>query len=463
MYKTRHKRPKEFDFDLIVLGTGAGGAAAHVAANAGKRVAVVEAGVIGGECPNFGCVPTKALLHSAEMYTAAQSGRQFGVRTTGVTFQYPAVKAWKDLAVERTGTIDGLHMYRHEGIKLIKGHGHFLNPWVISVNGHRFAAKKFLVATGTTSIIPPIPGLKETGFMTYRDAIDLVKLPKSIFVLGGGAIGCEFAHLFSSFGVKVHIADIAPRLVGAEDPEVGELIGALFDMRGIDVHTGVKVLDISKHGSMKKIFFEKDGVTHQVSVEEILVSSGKVPNTDMGLDNAGVVFDKFGVKVNAYMETNVKHIYAAGDVVGPYRFTHTATYQSRVAGHNMFHTKHKKAAHYRAVPRCLYTEPEVGCVGVTEKQLKDKNISYQVSAVPITVIGRANTSNVDAGFVKVIAAHDGTILGASIVSPRAGEMIHELTLAVNYRMKARQIAETIHAFPTWSEAVRIACQRLKSE
>jgi mercuric reductase len=462
MYKPLHKRPLHFDFDLLVIGTGSGGGvAAHIAARAGKKVAVVEGGKLGGECPNYGCVPTKALLQAAENYQIVKTNR-FGIKARDVAVDYKAVKAWKDAVVRETGTEEGEAYFNQEGIKVIRGHGHFLDPWTVSVNGLRFRAKQFLIATGTRPVMPPVSGLNEAGFMTYREAIDVTQLPKSLFIIGGGAIGCEFAHLFHTFGVQVHIADLSPRLIGQEDPEVGELLGALYERRGIKVHTGVYIHRVELEDGQKVVSYEKDGQIHQVSVEQIMVASGMAPNTDMGLENAGVAYDKSGIKVNQFMETTNKHIYAAGDIVGPYRFTHTAGYQSRIAVHNMYHREKKARAQYHAVPRCVFVDPEIACVGLTEAQLKAKNYPYQVAGVPITNIRRSDTTGVSDGFVKILASKSGVLLGASIASPRAGEMVHELTLAVQHRMTARQVAETIHAFPTWSEAVRLACQKIKS-
>jgi mercuric reductase len=458
-----HKRPTYFDYDLIVVGTGAGGGvAAHMAAKAGKKVAVIESEAVGGECPNFGCVPTKALLQAAEAYETARNGKQFGIKTASVGYDYPAIKAWKNLAVKHTGTAEGKQIYKREKIKLITGKAHFLNPWTISIGQQRYSARKFLVATGTRQVVPPIPGLAATGFMTYRQAIELTRPPKSLFVIGGGAIGCEFTQLFRTFGTQVHIADLAPRLIGLEDTEVGELLGAVFESRGISVYTGVQITKIAKKGAQKVVYFQKNSQTHQVIVDEILLSTGKAPNTDLGLENAGVAYTRGGISVNNYMQTTAKHIYAAGDVAGPYHFTHTASYQSRIAAHNMFHTKRKFSARYNAVPRCVFVEPEIACVGSTEQQLRDAGVKYQTAAVPISVIGRSNTSNYDTGFVKVIADKHGVLLCASIVSPRAGEMIHELALAIHKGLRARDITETIHAFPTWSEAVRLACLKIRN-
>lgn len=463
MYLSETKRPLEFDFDLIVLGTGSGGGvAAHIATGAGKKVAVIEAEAVGGECPNFGCVPTKALLQAADIYNAVKDGGQFGINAERLTFDYKHIKTWKDRVVRRTGTSEGEAVYTAEGITLIRGTAHFLNPWTITVGNRRYNARKFLIATGTKQVLPPIPGLAETGFITYRQAIDFTKPPASLFIIGGGAIGCEFAHLLHSFDTKVTIADIAPRLIPLEDPEVGELLGAVYESRGIQIFTGAKVIKVSRSGQSKLVEFEKDGALGQVRVSEIMLSAGMGPRTDMGLENAGVAYDRGGITVNQFMQTTSKHIYAAGDVVGPYRFTHTAAYQSRIAAHNMFHIKHKFATNYSAVPRCVFVDPEIACVGLTEQQLQAAGTPYQIGAAPISIIGRSNTSDQDTGFVKVLANKRGVLLGASIVSPRAGEMVHELTLAIHKRLKARDIVETIHAFPTWSETVRHACQKIKS-
>lgn len=461
-YKPRKSAPHHTDYDLIVIGTGAGGeVAAYLAAEAGHKVAIVESHVVGGECPNFGCVPTKALLHASEIYTAAKNGSKFGIHANP-TIDGKGVKAWKDQAVRGTGTYAGSVVYKREGIRYIHGRAHFLDPWTVSIAGNRYTAHKFLVATGSHSIILPITGLKEAGFITHEEAINLTKIPKSLFVIGGGPIGSEFAQYYAAMGTKVSIADITDRIVAIEDPEVGILIGELFTRRGINVLTSAKVVRIKKTKQGKVVSYEKDGKTHTVTVEEILCATGKAPNTDLGLENAGVAYDKRGITVNKYMQTSAKHIYAAGDVVGPYRFTHTASYQSRIVAKNIFRTIPVASVDYRAVPRCVFVEPEVACVGPTEQQLKDQKVRYQSAMVPISIIGRANTSDVHDGFVKVIADKKGRLLSASIVSPRAGEMIHELTLAIQHRLKASDIYETIHAFPTWSEAVRMACHKIKS-
>lgn len=456
------KKPLHYDYDLIIIGSGAGGGvAAHIAINKGKKVAIVEQEKIGGECPNFGCVPTKALLTAAEAYhVTKETGPTFGVSATNVGFNMVAIKKWKDLAVKRTGTGAGDRAFAAQGIAVLKGHAHFLGPHEISTGDKRFTAKKFLIASGTTDLIPPIEGLKDAGFITYRKAINLTKLPKSLFVIGGGAIGTEFTHLFNRLGVEVTQAEFAPRILAREEPEASELITALFERRGIKVLDGTEVFKVTTDRSKKVVHYRQNGVENSVRVDEIMLAAGKKPNLDLGLENAGVEFNRRGIICNDEMQTSAKHIYAAGDVVGPYAFTHMASYQSRIAAHNMF-SREKIVARYHAVPKATFTDPEVASVGITEAEARAKNMKIKVNAVPTSIIGRANTTNESAGFVKVIAKKNGTLIGATVVAPRAGEMMQELAVAVHNGLKASDVAATIHAFPTWSEAVRVACAGIK--
>lgn len=454
------KKPNEIDFDLIVIGTGAGGGvAAHLAAAKGKRVAVVEQEKVGGECPNYGCVPTKAVLQAAEVYRTILEASDFGINVGSVKPDFKAIHSWKNKAVRNTGTEDGIEAYRSEDITVLSGHAHFLSPWVISVGKRRFSAHHFLIATGTHDVIPPVPGLIESGFISYRQALDLTIMPKKLLIIGGGAIGCEFSHYFSTFGVQVTLVEFAPRLMIREDEEMGELAKAIFEHDGVDVQTNAKVIKVEKSGKQKIVTIDRQGTIKKVTVDEVLLAAGKSPNVDLGLENAGVEYSKRGIEVERTMQTNVPHIYAAGDVTGMYMFTHTASYQSRIAGLNMFSAL-KHMADYRAVPRCVYISPEFASVGRSEDELRAAKTKYQVAAVPIDIIGRSNVTQQDTGFVKILADKKGVILGASIVAPRAGEMIHELALAIQWKMKASKIDYTIHAYPTWSQAVRICASKI---
>lgn len=457
------KRPKKFDFDLIVIGSGpAGEVTGHINSRAGKRVALVEMDTPGGECPNWGCVPTKALLYAADIYQKAKIGKNYGIHSAP-RLHYAEVKKWKDLAVERTGTSHADELYKAEGIHAIKGKANFVSPWKVNVNGRNYSAKQFLISTGSRSFIPPIEGLKESGYITFKEAIDLTRLPKSIFIIGGGAIGCEFADLFSTFGSKVHMAEVAPNLLPLEDESAGKFLMEKFESDGLNVHANAKVTRVEKSGSKRTVYFQTGDELHQATVDTIMVATGKRPNTDLGLEEANVEYSRRGVTVNSYMQTSNPHIFAAGDVAGPYAFTHMAAYQGRIVANNMIHPKKRRKVDYNAVPRSVYVTPEIAAVGATEKQLIESNKPYHVVQTPVSFLGRANTSDSKEGFTKVLSDPKGRLLGAVVVNPRAGEVVHELALAVKHRLTAHDVSETIHAYPTWSESVRYACNKLSLE
>ncbi len=453
-----------YDFDLIVIGSGAGGGVgAHVAAGLGKKVAVVERDAIGGECPNYACVPTKALLHAAEVYRTVLSADQYGIEVKDVRVSSKRVRDWKRTVVGRTGASHGEKIFSHENIVVLTGEASFINPHEIRLTKTRhYTARYFLVASGSEVIVPPIPGLDPKTYLTFRDAIELDELPRSIFILGGGPIGCEFAEIFASFGVAVTIADIAPRLLARDDPDVGNLIGALFTNRGIKVLTESAVTRIHPNGANKTVHYRRGGRDHTASVEEIFVASGKRPAVaHLDLERAAIAANKHGIKVNQYLQTSQPHIYAAGDVIGPYLYTPTGSYQSAIAVNNIF-SRPKIRPNYAVVPRCVFISPEVAGVGLTEAEAKARFGSIKRGVALIAALGRANTANSLDGFVKVITDQRGRLLGGTIVAPRAGEIIHELALALKLQVNASDIANMIHAYPTFSEGLKYACASLEA-
>lgn len=452
---------KKRDYDLIIIGSGAGGSVgAHTAASLVKKVAIFEKGEVGGECPNWACVPTKSLLHAAHVFKSAKSGAEYGTIVKDVTLDFHKVKKWRDLVVSRTGAAHGAESLRHEHIKLVPEEAKFVSPHEIEAGGKTYSAHNFLVATGTTVFIPPIPGLKEAGYVTFKEIGDAQKLPKSLFILGGSAVGCEFAQIFARFGSKVTIAESADKLLFREDREVSDLTQALFEQEGIKVLTKITVEKIEKRGNMKVVHYKKGHDSHTTEVEEILIATGKRPLLDFAPEKAGIKIDEGRLKVNDYLQTNVKHIYAAGDIIGPYQFTPTGYYQSDIAVNNMFKRK-KLKPDYSVVPRAVYLSPEISSVGVTETELKQKGIKYKIGLAPTGILGRANTSNEFNGFVKVITDKNGVLIGGAIVSPSAGEIIHELAVAIKYKAKAADLANMIHAYPTFSEGIKIACSSVE--
>lgn len=451
---------KKHDYDLIVIGSGAGGGVgAHYAASLGKKVAVFEKGPIGGECPNFACVPTKALLQSAEVLDTAKNAKTFGITVKNVSFDYEELFKRKNLVVTRTGTSHGKEAFEKSGVHVIQHEAKFVSAHEVKAGDKLYSGHKFIIATGSKVFIPEISGLKETKYITFRQAIDFKKPTKSLFIIGGGPVACEFAQIFSIFGTKVVIATRST-LLSNEDHEVSELVTALFENRGIKVLTGVTVDRVEKKNNKKLISYKFGGKSESVSVEEILVATGKTPVLDLDLKSANVNTNHSGIIVNKYLETTSPHIFAAGDVIGPYLFTHSGEYQSYIAAHNAFSYR-KIRVNYNSVPRCVFIAPEVASVGLSEATAVKKGIKIKKGLAAISILGRANTSEQFDGFVKVVTNEKGVIIGASIVAPRAGEMIHELALAVHLRLNANVLAGMIHAYPTYSEAIKIACSNIE--
>lgn len=455
------KKQHTFDYDLIVIGSGAGGsAAATIAASEGHKVAIIEADVFGGDSPNYSDIPTKALLHAAHLYDEARHGARFGLRSGTLGYNFPTVQQWKELAVRRTGASGNRRYYQAKGIDTIQGTAHFLSPHEITVNRRHLSAKQFLVATGASWTKPAIQGLDKTPYLTPRTILDILRPPKTLFIIGGGQTGVEMAQLMATFGTKVYIGEVASRLLPKQDEEVGELLEKLLaTQKGVTTLTQSRIVAVHKEGLGKRVVYSRGGVEKTIRVDEVLIATGREPRVDLGLENAGVAYTPKGIDTNEFLQTSVKHIFAAGDVIGKESNTHTALLQSRVAAHNMFH-KAQVTPNYTATPHVIFTNPGVAHVGMTEDDCQRRDLAISTAIAPLGIIARSNTSDFRDGFVKLISDKKGVLLGATIVAPHAGEMIHELSLAIRYGLTAEQVAETPHAFLSWSEAVRIAAAKL---
>lgn len=452
-----------FDYDLIVIGSGAGGsAAATIAARSGKRVAIVEEAVFGGESPNWSDIPTKALLHVARIFDEARHASRFGLRTATLGYNYPSIRNWKDLVVKRTGAANNRRFYENNAISAFNGKAHFLTPHEITVNRRHLSAAHFLIATGSSWVAPKIQGLDEIDYFTPRTILETLRPPKTLFVIGGGQYGVEIAQLMASFGTKVYIAEQASRLLPHQDPEVGELIErVLTEQKGATILTHSRVLSVVKEGLGKKVLITRGGVEKHIKVDEILVATGRMPNVDFGLENASIAYTPKGIEVNEHLQTSVKHIFAAGDVLGRESHTHSALLESRVAAHNMFE-RTKVPIDYTATPSVIFTTPEIAHVGLTEDDCRRRDLAINKAVAPLSIIARSNTTDFRDGFVKLITDKKGVVLGGTIVAPHAAELIHEIGLAVKYNLTAAQLADTPHAFLSWSEAIRVAAQKLVS-
>lgn len=454
----------QFDYDLIVIGTGAGGsAAATIAAQEGKKVAVVEADTFGGDSPNWSDIPTKAILHAAHLYDEARHGARFGLRSTTLGYNYHSIRAWKDLAVKRTGAGGNRRYYENEGISAFAGSAHFLSPNEISVNRRHLSAEKFLIATGSHWEAPSVQGLDKVGFLTPRTILEALRPPKSLYIIGAGTVGVEIAQLMATFGTKVYLADIASRILPSEDAEVGDLMERLLrEQKGVTALTQTRTLAVSKDGVAKRVTYTRGGVEKSIKVDEVLVATGRIPTVDLGLENASVTYTKKGIEVNDHLQTSARHIYAAGDVLGRHSTTHTAILESRVAAHNLLHPRSKQLSpDYTASSRLTFTHPGVASVGLSEDDCTKRDLTIKKAIAPLNIIARSNTSDFRDGFVKIIADKKGVILGATVVAPHASEIIHELALAVKCSLTVGDLAATPHAFLSWSEAVRVAAAKLR--
>lgn len=450
-----------FDYDLIVIGSGPGGsAAATIAAREGKRVAIVESDTFGGDSPNWGDIPTKALLHAARVYDEARNGGRFGLRSSALGYNYPSLRAWKDLAVKRTGAGGNSRYYETQGIDTYSGLAHFLSPNEISVNRRHLSAGYYLIATGAKWAVPEITGLSTVNYYTPRTVLEAIRPPKTLLIVGGDATSIEIAQLMATFGTKVYIAEKGERLLPRHDSEVGVLMErVLSEQKGVITLTQSRVVSVAKDGLQKRVIISRAGTEKSVRVDEVLIAEGRQPNVDLGLDNAGVKYSANGIPVNNQLQTNVKHIYATGEVLGKNHYTHTSILESQIAANNMFH-RDKVSMDYSINPEIIFSTPEIATVGYSEDDCLKRDLPIKKATAPLSIIARSNTADYRDGFVKLVTDKHGVILGASIVSPHAGEMIHELAVAVKYHLTAYQIADTPHAFLSWSEAIRVAASKL---
>ena len=453
----------KFDFDLIVLGSGAGGsAAANIAAKNGLKVAIVEKDIFGGESPNYGDIPIKTLLHAANAYAGARRAARYGIRSNTLGYNFPTIAAWKKLVVKRTGAHDNQKFYEASGIKTYRGNARFITPNEISVNRQHISAEKFIIATGSELSLPDISNIQNVNYHTTRTILDITRPPKSIFIVGGGAEAIEISQLLAIFGTKVYISEVSSRLLPQEDEEVGLAIeNILVEEMKIFVLPQTRVVAVEKDGLGKKVIFQRGGVEKFIKVDEILIAGNKKPATDIGLENALVDYTDSGITVNEFLQTSAKHIYAAGSVTGSQFTTGDILLQSKICAHNIIKTRSKISPNYTSSPRVIFTWPEVASVGLTEDDYIKRDLQFKTSIATLNLIARSNTDDFKNGFVKLICDKRGKLIGASVVSPEATSIIHEIGLAIKYDLYASDLADLPHAFLSWNEAIRVAANRIR--
>lgn len=452
---------KSSNFDLIVIGSGIGGnVAAQLASGFGKKVAIVEESLFGGECSNWGCVPSKTLLSVAHVYDTAKQGDRLGLRSSTISYNYPSIRTWKNQVLRTSGLTESKARLESKGIKVITGHAEFVDPKTIVVDKQQLKAKNFVISTGSKLIWPEIDGLNRVKFLTHRDAVDMSSVPKSIAIIGGGATGCEFAELFSIFGSKVYLLEADSRLLPRMDKDISEVLTTVFERdRKISVLTDTKVVKARQVGSKKEIYFKVGEDEQSIKVDDIMIATGKSPNVNLGLDNAKVKFTKLGIKTDRTGQTSRSNIYAIGDCTGVSHYTHIATMQAKVAIHNIF-KRQKVNLPNSPIPHVVFTSPEIATIGLTSDNIRRTRQKIKVLTTSIKATPRAHIEQQFDGFLKMIVdTKTKQLIGASIVSPNATEIIHELSLVMYMKMPIDQLQNVYHAFPTWSELVQITAQK----
>ncbi|HVY68802.1 MAG TPA: dihydrolipoyl dehydrogenase [Verrucomicrobiae bacterium] len=445
----------EHEFDVAVIGGGSGGyAAARVAAAAGLRTVVIEGGVeIGGLCILRGCMPTKALLHAAEVLHQARRASVWGLRPGKIDFDYAAVMTRK------RAMIDEFAGYRRQQLTdgrftFLRAKASFIDSHTLALdNGQKLVARSFVISTGSMSADPPHPFLAEAGYITSDEALALERPPKSLIVLGGGAVAVEFAQFFARFDVKVSLVQRGPHVLRDFDPDAASVIEEVFRREDIDLYTVTKALGAGKTATGKYVEFEQDGAVVRVEAEEILFALGRRPNTDgLNLAAAGVKTDDGRIITDAHMQTSAPHVYAAGDCAGPFEIVHIAIQQGEVAAHNLAHPATPRKMDYRLITSVVFTDPQVATVGLTEQEAKLRGVPVIAASYPFNDHGKSLIMEARDGFVKLLAdPRTGEILGGACVGPMGGELIHEIIAAMHKRMTVRELANMPHYHPTLAE------------
>ena len=436
-----------------------GGPAGYVAAirasQLGGKVILIEKDALGGTCLNRGCIPTKALVKSTEVFLEAKRANEFGIDVGNIKINLQKIMARKNNIVSQL--VSGIEqLMKANKVSLYRGTGHILSPHLVKVNDEEIATRKLIIAAGSESALLPVPGLDLPGVLTTDDILELDELPETLVVIGGSHVGTEFACIFNGLGVKVTIVKRRPLLLEPIDEEIGRRFAQSLPRQGIEVKIGAAVKAIRKEGAVLKVVWDTPDGEQGVEGQMVLMATGRLPYTEgLGLAELGIRMDGRAIVVNEYLETNVNDVYAIGDVLGKSMLAHVASYEGEVAAENAL--GHSRQADYHAVPSCIFTQPEIAGVGVTEVEASDKGIPHKASKFPFIACGRALTMGETMGMVKMICnAEDGTVLGIHIMGPHASDIIAEGVLAVQMGATARDIVHTLHAHPTLPEAMREA-------
>lgn len=445
-------------YDLAVIGGGTAGlVSAAVSAGIGAKTALVEERRLGGECLWTGCVPSKAIIRSASVLHALRHAADYGIDVQGGRADFGRVMDRVHAIIRGIEPHDSPERFRAMGVDVIEGRARFVSPEEALVGGRRVRARRWILATGSRTAIPPVPGLEAAGYLTHETLWELRALPESLLVLGAGPIGLEMAQAFARLGSTVTVVDLAERVLEREDPEIAAVVARRLEREGIRLLLGARATAVRMDAGARVVTVSTAAGEVELRAAELLVATGRRPNVEeMGLEAIGVEVTEKGVTVDGSLRTSAHNVWAAGDVVGPYRFTHVADYQARIAAPNALFPLRRKVD-YRVVPWCTYTDPEVARVGMTEAEARaewgEKAAVYRYDH---DSLDRALCDGEPDGLTKVVLDPKGRLVGAHVVGPRAGETIHEAVLAVRQRLKLSELSGMIHVYPTYPESLKRA-------
>lgn len=453
------------DFDVVIIGGGSGGyAAARTAQDLGAKVAIVDKGPLGGLCILRGCMPTKTILRSSDVMSLMKRAKEFGLRTSQPKAVMSEIHKRKEAMVKEFAN------YRIEQLKnprftLIRGKASFVDANTIKVGKKQITSRSFVIATGSIAAHYDIPGLDETGYITSDDALELTTLPKSMIVLGGGAVATEFAQFFNRVGTKTTLIQRSNHIFSATDEDLARPVENRFREEGMKVYTGTQLVKFTKQNGKKVAHFKHEGKTKRVSADVILQALGRVPAIqNLGLENAGVQTEWGNIAVDDQMQTSTPNIYAVGDCNGIIEVVHIAIQQGEIAGHNAVKGTRKQTIDYRLKSEVVFTDPQFASVGLCEKDCEKQGIPYKVASYPFDDHGKSLVMGETHGFVKILCTpKTGEIIGAQIVGPEAGELIHELIAVMYFRGTVQDLAKIPHYHPTLAEIVTYPAEDLADE
>jgi len=445
-------------YNLVVIGAGTAGLVCAVgAAGMGAKVALIEKSLMGGDCLNYGCVPSKGMISAAKAFAHVERSDKFGVRLNGEpTLDFSSAMERMRKLRAKISHHDSAQRFTDLGVDVFLGQGSFADSNTIDVAGTKLNFQKAVIATGARAAQIPIPGIDQVNYLTNENIFSLTELPPRMGVIGGGPIGAELAQTFARFGSEVTLLEKADHILSREDASAAEILQNSLIRDGVQLRLSSTVKELKQTGTEKTIIYEINGETREESFDEVLLSIGRQPNIEgMNLEKVGVDYhERNGVTVNDYLQTTNKKIYAAGDICFPYKFTHTADFLARIVIRNSLFLGRTKASSL-VIPWCTYTEPEIAHVGLSEQEAHEQRIQIDTYQQDLSGVDRAILDGETEGFVKIhVKRGKDKILGATIVAAHAGDLISEITLAMNHGIGLGGIGSTIHPYPTQSEAIR---------